>query len=129
MPTNTVKNHIKKLQTNMQQLMSEFDTALSQGGLRTPRREHHATEDEHRITIELPGVNKQEIDVTVSKTTVLVEAHHEDENRHTERHYTLEHTVPQDADTDNLDATYNNGILTLRFPRLHETHEKKIDIQ
>jgi HSP20 family protein len=84
--------------------------------------------DEFVLTAELPGFDKGDIDVRVTDRTLRLEAEHEEESteetdgeyiRRERRQTSVARSIPLPGavETDDIEATYNNGILTVRMPK------------
>jgi HSP20 family protein len=87
------------------------------------------TEDKegYKLEIELPGVRKEDTKVNVEGTVLKVSAirkRGEDEFR-----YEREFHLSEEVDTANIQASSENGILTLALQRKPETLSKQIAIQ
>jgi len=97
------------------------------------------TEKEYVITGEIPGVDAKDLDVTLTDgiLTIKGEKKHEneekDENYHRiERHYgSFERSfrIPDKVKTDELDATYKDGIFKLSLPKAEVVEAKKIEVK
>jgi HSP20 family protein len=97
------------------------------------------TEKEYVITGEIPGVDAKDLDVTLNDgiLTIKGEKKHEneekDENYHCiERHYgSFERSfrIPDKVKTDELDATYKDGIFKLSLPKAEVVEAKKIEVK
>ena len=87
----------------------------------------------------VPGVKPEDIEITIEgdiltikgETKVEEEIEHEhyiqQERRYGAFHRTI--TLPGGLDTDKTDATFENGVLTLRVPKLEELKPKTIKIE
>jgi HSP20 family protein len=87
-----------------------------------------AEESKHyTITMEVPGVEEKDIDVTIADGTLTVrgEKRHEQEN-HDRQYHRIERSygafqrmisLPNDSKEDAIDAKFKNGILTLTVPK------------
>lgn len=80
------------------------------------------------LTAELPGFEKADIDVRVSDRTLRLEAEHREASeeeapgefvRRERRRASVARSIPLpgDVETDGIEATYNNGVLTVRLPK------------
>ena len=90
------------------------------------------------VKAELPGMDPEDIDVTLTGNTVKIqgerkqEKEEEGENFHkVERSYgafvrTIQ--LPVEVDPDNVKATYKKGVLTLRMPKTKAETMKKVEI-
>jgi HSP20 family protein len=97
------------------------------------------TEKEYVISGEIPGMDAKDIDISLSdgRLTVKGEKKHEkeekNENYHrVERHYgSFERSfrIPERVKTDELDATYKDGILKLTLPKAEVSEVKKIEVK
>ncbi len=86
-----------------------------------------ATQDAYEITIELPGVAAEDIDVSVHEGTLVVKGQkrssHEEEGRNyffSERSYGAflrSFRLPGDSDAERIAADHQDGVLTILVPR------------
>lgn len=84
---------------------------------------NHDEKDEGlEVTVELPGVSKDKVDLTVSKTGFCVSASREDLRY--EGCFQFAHEV----DSDRTKAKFENGLLSLVVPFLVPLRGKKIAI-
>ncbi|GAB3668530.1 Hsp20/alpha crystallin family protein [Halopiger thermotolerans] len=78
--------------------------------------ELYEEDDEFVLTVELPGFERDEIDVRWHDDRLRITAEHTDEEGREERQYAQTFSFPKDVDEDEIDATYRNGILEVRLP-------------
>ena len=92
------------------------------------------------VTAELPGVKKEDINVTVDGAQVTLaaevkrerEAAENDRVLHTERSFgkvTRSFTLPQELDETKVEAKFRDGILELALPKKAAAQRKQITIQ
>lgn len=84
-------------------------------------------DDSYSITADLPGVRKEDIQVTAEGNQVTIEAEikHEENRKarkqlHSERYYGKTYrsfTLPQQFDGSRCTAKYDKGVLTLTLPK------------
>jgi len=108
-------------------------------------------EKEYVISGEIPGVDAKDIDVTLTDGILTIkgetltdgiltikgekkkENEEKNENYHrVERHYgSFERSfrIPEKIDTDNLDATYKDGVFKLSLPKVEPVEPKKIEVK
>lgn len=98
--------------------------------------------DPDRLVIEaaLPGVKPEDVEVTVEAGTLTITARTSDERREDEKEaeYLLHEirrgetsrsiTLPNGLEADKAEATFENGILTLRIPRAEAVKPRQIRI-
>lgn len=91
------------------------------------------------LKAELPGVDPKDIEVRVEDGTLYLkgerklEKESKDENYHrVERSYgsfTRSFTLPSSVNTDQVQANYKDGVLTLTLPKREEAKPKTIKVQ
>lgn len=107
----------------------------------TPRSEASAMEDCYDVDIELPGVKAENVDVSVHDNSLMIRGekydHREEKGRtyfFSEREYgTFQRTfrLPADADPENIDAKFADGVLHVRIAKVQAAHKsaRKIEIR
>lgn len=96
----------------------------------------------YRITVEVPGIAPERIELHVEGDTLVLsgekrqETEDDDEGFHrVERSYGQFRrvlTLPEDADPDGIKADFKNGVLKIRVPRVKQTEKpgaKKVKIE
>jgi HSP20 family protein len=86
-----------------------------------------ATDKQYTITVEVPGVDENDITVEVADDSLIVRGEKKFETEQKDKEfYSVERSygsfrrvlaLPGDADTGNIDAGFKNGVLTLTLPR------------
>ena len=97
--------------------------------------------DNHDLVVraELPGMNRDDIQVSVENSTLVVkgekkfESEVKEENyRRVERTYGTFHrsfTLPNTVDTSKVAADYKNGVLTVTLPFREEAKPRTINVE
>src|SRR5208337_184296 len=97
-------------------------------------------EDEHSIQLklEVPGIDEKDLDIKVENNTLTVsgerkfEKEEKEENfRRVERRYgsfTRSFTLPNTVNTEDINAQYNNGVLTIKLAKRAEAKPKQIKV-
>lgn len=104
----------------------------SRSGFFTPRVDIHERKDHYEISAEMPGIRKEDLDVTLENGVLTVEAEvnqtaPQDEDSRVlrqERRYgkfSRSFNLGEDIDENDIDATFKDGVLTLTVPK----HEPK----
>jgi HSP20 family protein len=94
----------------------------------------------YTVTAELPGVRKDDIQVTIdgAQVTLTAEVKREKEVKedervlHTERTFgkvSRSFTLPQEVDEGKAEAKFRDGVLELRLPKKAAAARKQISIQ
>ena len=105
-----------------------------------PASEAGSDEAGYRITLELPGVQKDDIEISLQDKTLTVKGEKKSMREETsgsvyfcERQYgKFQRTfrLPQDADHSAVEASFDDGVLSLTVPRskadTSSTHQIKI---
>jgi HSP20 family protein len=106
-----------------------------------PRSEAAVTGDAYEITMELAGVGKEDVEITVQGNMLMVAGEKRVEHVETtksflftEREYgAFERAfrIPPDVDQDAIDADFANGVLRLKLPKVKpaESPAKKVEIR
>jgi HSP20 family protein len=108
-------------------------------GTWTPPLDVFETQEKFVIKMELPGVSADEVDISVEDSTLLVRGERQfyseqnEENFHRiERRFgefSRSLTLPQTADAQNIQASFDAGVLTIEVPKREEAKPKKITIK
>ena len=123
---------------------------LSQGGeigkykdpfvnVRKPFIDIVETDKEVIATVEMPGLNKEDIDVNLTndRLEISTKTKHEEEKKgkdyiYRERrsgNYYRSIPLPSSIDSDNALASYNNGILEVKMPKIEIKKKTSVKIE
>lgn len=96
-------------------------------------------ENDYNIKVELPGVKKDDVKITVQNDVLTIrgekkqEAEKKDENFHrVERCYGMferSFTLPSSVRNDKIEASYDNGVLNISVPKAEEAKPKEIEVK
>ena len=98
------------------------------------------TDEGYHIAAELPGCKKDDVKVTFDKGVLTIEGErHEEKEEKGKRFHRRESSygsfmrrfsMPEDADEERIDATFENGMLRIEIPKSeqHKREAKKIEI-
>ena len=116
--------------------LSESDKGISSW---IPAFDISETETEYVITGEIPGIDAKDLDITLKDEilTIKGEKKHEKEDKdksyhRVERYYgsfSRSFRVSDKVKTDELDATYKDGVIRLTLPKREDTKPKKIEVK
>lgn len=105
----------------------------------TPAVDVAEHDDEFQVKVELPGVNKDDVKITMQDNilTVRGEKRQEKETKGSEYHrversygsFQRSFTLPTGVKHDKIEATYKDGILTVTLPKAEEAKPKQIDVK
>lgn len=104
----------------------------------TPSIDISETDDGFEIRAELPGVTKDDVQISVKDELLTIKGEKRQENvddsknyRRVERHYgsfERKFSLPSKVETDSIKAEFNDGVLTLSIPKPEETKPKEVAI-
>ena len=105
----------------------------------TPALDIHETDTAYEVAVPLAGINPDDIHVKLHENTLTISGElpqpKVEDNRKVvvqERYYgkfSRSVSLPQSVDANNVEATYDNGVLKLTLPKLPEAQPKQISIK
>jgi len=105
----------------------------------TPAVNEKVDENGYYLEIDLPGVAKENIEISVNDGILTISGERKLNKKEEKENYTRIESffgrfersfkLPADADSDNIEAKYENGVLTLYIPRRKKSEGKKIEIK
>ena len=75
------------------------------------------------VTLDMPGIQKKDIELTVDKHMIKVKATTED------RDYSFNKDMSMELNPDKVKANFNNGVLDVTIQKAEESKGKKIAIK
>lgn len=117
---------------NLLPFMGNFATAMEM------RIDVNEDDRNYRVKVDVPGVKKEDIEVSVDGNQVTVQAESKrEESRSSGRDLYTERyagklfrafTLPQDVDGNKCEASYENGVLSLTLPKKNNGQAKRLPI-
>jgi HSP20 family protein len=88
----------------------------------------------------LPGIKKEDINITIDKNTLTIEGKSEEEKEEKDGKkyylknfssysYSQRFNLPAHIDVDNVEAEFKDGVLTVQLSKTKEAESKKIEIK
>jgi HSP20 family protein len=114
---------------------SEIGTA----GAWVPPLDIFETEDRFVVKLELPGIDPQDVEVSVEDSTLSIrgerrfyadvdeESFHRVERRFGQFLRAL--SLPTTADAERIEASFDKGVLTVEVPKVEQAKPKKITVK
>jgi HSP20 family protein len=135
-----------RLQNRMNRLFDRtFQGALEEEGDVWPTAEWTLpldvieNEDEYVIKASIPGIDLDDLDIIYAGNTLTIkgetQAEREDEgvNYHLRERrfgrFMRSITLPNEVDSDHIEASYSNGVLSLHAPKVEQAKPKRIQVQ
>ena len=107
----------------------------------TPRVDVTEDNDNLYVHAEIPGVDKKDINVSVTDGVLTISGEKKNETRDENKNYfriertsgsfSRSFTLPTDVMTDKISAEYKDGVLNITLPKSEEAKvvEKKVEIK
>ncbi len=145
--TRTRNRNLSGLQNEIDRVFDRFfpsrdennEESTSPQAVWRPRMDLIETEDAYRLHLDMPGMSKDDLTISYKNDELVVsgerESSHLDENEEFVRversfgHFRRAFTLPQTVDAENIDATYDSGVLTIRVPKTEAVKPRQIEIQ
>jgi HSP20 family protein len=96
-------------------------------------------DDAYEVKVELPGVSKDDVKITMQNNilTIRGEKKQESESKNSGYHrmertygaFQRSFTLPSSVRADKVDAAYKDGILTITLPKAEEAKPKQIEVR
>ncbi|MBF2046560.1 MAG: Hsp20/alpha crystallin family protein [Leptolyngbya sp. IPPAS B-1204] len=131
---------IEALQRDMNRLFDRLmiTNGSQNGSTFAPAAELEETADAIHLKLEIPGLDKKDIDVQVSADAVSIRGERKEETRTEEKGITrtefrygkFQRVIPLPARVENANvkAEYKNGVLQLTLPKAEEEKKKVVKV-
>ncbi|MDP8207024.1 MAG: Hsp20/alpha crystallin family protein [Candidatus Electryonea clarkiae] len=102
-----------------------------------PRADIAESENAYKISMDLPGMNREDVDITIEDNVLTIEGERvskfdeKDTMHRNERNYgkfARKFNLKNSFDNSKIDASFDNGVLTIELPKSKETLARKIEI-
>jgi len=134
----------------MMSLRNAMDRLFDESYIRHPGRwpdeyvgnlamDMYQTDNEVVVKAMLPGVNPEEVDISITNDVLTIKGEHKEEQEtkgenylHREIQYGMFNRsmpIPVDVQSDKAEATFENGLLTLTLPKAEKVKPKQIKIK
>jgi HSP20 family protein len=104
----------------------------------SPRVDVAETDDAYQLHLDLPGVSSDDLDVSYQDGTLSVSGERQMEQAEDgtsfsriERTYGRFHrsfSLPQAAHADEIEASFDNGVLSIRIPKTPQSQPRRIEV-
>jgi HSP20 family protein len=136
---NRLRNEIDRfIGAPLEAILAPNTTSLYEGW--SPSVDLYEDKDKFIIRAELPGMRREDIEVTASGDTLTIsgEKKHEEQVKEDRDTYRAERffgrfqrtiTLPAPMDTSKIQAQYKDGVLTITVPKAEEAKRKQIEVK
>ena len=134
-------NELKDFSSRFDSLLSEFDNRDSSLSGFKPVMNTREGEFAYHVDADLPGVKKKDIKITVNGNIVTISGERKEKKEVNEKDYhrvetsfgkfERSFTLPEGADTENITASQEDGVLEVVIPKLKSESKKvkKIEVK
>jgi HSP20 family protein len=151
MPFDTLRREIDRLFEDFRPIgwrspfrrPSGFETAWPrlEGWQVAPAMDLVEKEGGYEITAELPGLDEKNVEITLSDDILTIKGEKKEEKEEREKEYYLSERrfgsfqrtfrLPEGVNTDQIDASFRNGVLTVTLPKSAEARKsaKQISVK
>lgn len=91
------------------------------------------------VKMAMPGIKKEDIKISVTRDSLNIEGKSKEETEEKEKKYFLKtfqsysysqnFNLPSLVDPDNVDASFTDGVLTVKLPKIEKKETKEITIK
>ena len=145
-----MSNLIRFAPGNVRSLQGEFDrlfdgllssrTDETASSMWAPRVDLTESEDAYTVEVDVPGVNRDDININFHDQTLTISGERKSERKESEKgeyvrierqygSFYRSFTLPRTVDSNNIEASYDNGVLVITVPKAEESKPRKIDVR
>ena len=140
----TPRHDVRRMQREFDRLFESFFPSHPTNGdgdsaVWAPRTDLSETEEAYFINLDLPGLTKEDVEISFHDGTLSISGERQNEEKEEERTFVRVErsygrfyrafTLPQTANTDSIEATFGDGVLNIRVPKVEEVKPRRIDIK
>jgi HSP20 family protein len=110
------------------------------GVMRAPSADVMETREEIRVSLELPGMRPDDVEVNLENNVLTITGEKREERKEDDREdrwhlserrygrFTRSFVLPRDVDQDRIHASFENGVLTVAIPKSEKAKARRIEI-
>ena len=129
-------NGFSELRSQLDSLLSGWGDLLSRAGAFTPLADLEENDEAYVAEIELPGVAAEDLSVEVAGSRLTVTGERKERERvgilrrrtRTVGRFHYEVILPGDVEEDGVEATLEDGVLTVRVPKPAGQRPRRIPV-
>ncbi len=115
----------------------DFDSPAA-GLMSMPRTDLADTENEVTVTMEVPGVDPKNVDISITGDVLTVRGEKTEEKKEKKNYHYVERQhgsfhrsvqLPSTVDPSKVDATFKNGVLSISVAKNPEAKPKRITVR
>lgn len=138
-PVRTLSDLQREVDDIFGRFFNESGSGNTSSATWAPRTDLVESEGHYTLHLDVPGMTKDDISINVQNNTLtvsgerVIEQTKDDEERvRVERSYGTFHrtfALPSSVDASNIEAKYDNGVLTITVPKTETAARRRIEIQ
>ena len=141
-PVSDLASEFMNMQREIDRMFDRFSGGTLDDGITStwlPAVDIIENENDYLVKVELPGVDKNGVKITINDDVLTIrgekkqEREKKDDNYHrVERSYgsfQRSFTLPSSVQSEKIEASYDNGILTVMLPKAEEAKPKEIEVK
>jgi HSP20 family protein len=120
-------------------VLDNFFTDVPLWNSRTPAVDVKEEDKRYLMEVELPGLTEKDIDVKVEDNILTLSSKKEESKEEKKDGYLIHErrraefartfVLPNDADREQINAEFKNGLLMVQIPKKPEAQPRKIDVK
>ncbi len=129
----------EQLQEEMGRLVQSVwsPAGVGNGGAWTPFADVEETDDAWTIEVEVPGVDRKNVNVEMRNSELVISGDVTEKERkgvlrrraRRTGHFEYHVTLPGESDEEHIDAKLHDGILTVRVPKTEQAKPRRIEVK
>lgn len=141
-PVHNLAGEIVSMQREIDRMFDRFRGGVTDDGqtaVWNPAVDVVEKENEFIVKAELPGVDRKNVKITVQNNVLSINGEKRVEEEKNQKDYHLversygsfqrSFTLPSTVVSDRIEATYNDGILTIMLPKVEEAKPREIEVK
>jgi HSP20 family protein len=138
-PNNTLRDLQREVDDIFDRFFGRDSGDQTSSAVWSPRTDLMETDDSYGLRLDLPGMTKDDITINLQNNTLTVrgertskQTSEEEEYVRVERAFGTFHrtfTLPDAVDAESIEASYDDGVLTITVPKTEESTRRQIEIQ
>jgi HSP20 family protein len=109
--------------------------------LRAPSADVVETQDEIRVVVELPGMQPENVELSLENNVLTISGEKREERREEDRdnrwhlserrygRFSRSFVLPRDVEQDRIEAHFESGVLNVTIPKSERARPRRIEIQ
>lgn len=109
--------------------------------MRTPHADVTESDDGIRVTLELPGLRPEDVEVSLENNILAISGEKREDRREEDRNhrwhlserrfgrFSRSFVLPRDVEPDRIEARFENGVLHVAIPKSERARPRRIEVQ